>query len=170
MAYTTKTFSQTLEDLRATFARWGVASWRVTPQRGSRRVRQARDEARVSVQWTLRGQVVTVTLDEYDTDAENLRAIYNSVEALRLIESRGVSALMREIFAQLPPPAAAPALPAPVTSDPYALLGVTPAMSLEEIEAVYRVKARKAHPDAGGSEAAMAALNEAIGQIRREKS
>lgn len=171
MPYTTKTFSQTMDDLRATFDRWGVSDWRVAPARGSRRQRQSREEARVTVLWSLRGQVVTVTLDEYDTDAENLRAIYNSIEALRLIEHRGVTALMREIFAQLPRPASSPALPmpAPAATDPYAIIGVTAAMSLDEIEAIYRVRARKAHPDAGGSVEAMAALNAAIERIRKEK-
>ena len=41
------------------------------------------------------------------------------------------------------------------------MIGLNPGVSEAEIEAAYRQKAKKAHPDAGGSTEAMATLNEA---------
>jgi curved DNA-binding protein CbpA len=56
------------------------------------------------------------------------------------------------------------ALPAP--KNPNEVLGVRSGASRAEIEAAYREKAKRAHPDAGGSEAAMAELNSARDQLR----
>ena len=171
MAYTQKSWSETLADLRATFDRWGVADWSVTPRSGSRKIIQSDRERTVTVRWALRGEQVVVTLAQYERDAENLRAIYNSIEALRLIESRGVSGLVRDIFAQLPPPAGELATTAPsAASDPYATLGVTRTLPLAAIEAVWKALLREAHPDAGGSTEHAAVLNAAMDAIRKERS
>ena len=48
-----------------------------------------------------------------------------------------------------------------MTVDPYAVLGVTAAASAEELAAARRRRALEVHPDVGGSEAAMQALNAA---------
>jgi DnaJ-domain-containing protein 1 len=47
------------------------------------------------------------------------------------------------------------------------LLGVSASAPWEEIERAYRRKARKHHPDHGGDEDAMRALNEAYSQLKR---
>jgi hypothetical protein len=47
------------------------------------------------------------------------------------------------------------------TPDYYAVLGVTPTATPEQIKAAYRAAAKHAHPDAGGSLAAMQRLNQA---------
>ncbi len=44
---------------------------------------------------------------------------------------------------------------------PFEVLGVSPNASPEEIDKAYRTKAKKAHPDAGGSHAQMKNLNNA---------
>lgn len=49
----------------------------------------------------------------------------------------------------------------------YRLLGVTPSAKWEEIEKAYRSKAKVHHPDLGGDEDAMRALNEAYNYIKK---
>lgn len=54
--------------------------------------------------------------------------------------------------------------------NPYEVLGVSSQLPLNEIEAVYRERAKEAHPDRlGGSTARMEALNLAMNEIRKLK-
>lgn len=50
------------------------------------------------------------------------------------------------------------------------LLGISPSSSLDEIERAYRKKAKIHHPDLGGDEDAMRALNDAYAQLKKLKS
>jgi hypothetical protein len=57
----------------------------------------------------------------------------------------------------------------PFTMDPYAVLGVAPGSSPEEVARAYRAKAKEWHPDIRGTEDAlrrMAVINAAYEQIR----
>src|SRR5437763_11170011 len=57
----------------------------------------------------------------------------------------------------------------PFTMDPYAVLGVQPGASPEEIARAYRAKAKEWHPDVRGTEDAlrrMALINAAYEQVR----
>jgi hypothetical protein len=85
---------------------------------------------------------------------------------MRLNELRGVANLLREAYLQLPGPATLPA-----ERDPYEVMGVRPDTPLADIEAMYRIVARRIHPDRGGSEAAMKEVNHAweVIQAEREK-
>lgn len=49
----------------------------------------------------------------------------------------------------------------------YRLLGVSPSTPWEEVERAYRRKAKVHHPDHGGDEDAMRALNEAYTLLKR---
>lgn len=49
----------------------------------------------------------------------------------------------------------------------YRLLGVSPSSSWDEIERAYRRKAKIHHPDLGGDEDTMKALNEAYEMLKR---
>ena len=51
----------------------------------------------------------------------------------------------------------------------YRLLGLSPSARWEEIERAYRAKAKIHHPDRGGDEDAMRALNEAYNRIKQLK-
>ncbi|HOC69879.1 MAG TPA: J domain-containing protein [Candidatus Hydrogenedentes bacterium] len=51
----------------------------------------------------------------------------------------------------------------------YRLLGLSPSAKWEEIERAYRTKAKIHHPDRGGDEDAMRALNEAYNRIKQLK-
>ena len=48
----------------------------------------------------------------------------------------------------------------------YKLLGVSPSAPWEEIERAYRLKAKVHHPDRGGDDDAMRALNDAYAQLK----
>lgn len=65
-----------------------------------------------------------------------------------------------------------PAAPAPSQSNLdmcYRLLGLSPSAKWDEIERAYRAKAKKHHPDHGGDEDAMRALNEAYAMLKRAR-
>lgn len=49
----------------------------------------------------------------------------------------------------------------------YQLLGVSPSASWDEVQRAYRRKAKLHHPDHGGDEDTMRALNEAYARIKR---
>jgi hypothetical protein len=51
----------------------------------------------------------------------------------------------------------------------YMTLGVLPSAPRTVVEAAYRALAKDAHPDVGGSEARMQALNAAMTAIRKER-
>jgi DnaJ-class molecular chaperone len=51
--------------------------------------------------------------------------------------------------------------------NPFDILGVSPAATEEEIKQAYRDKARKEHPDHGGSSEEMAKINLAYEAIKR---
>ncbi|MBW7863502.1 MAG: J domain-containing protein [Candidatus Hydrogenedens sp.] len=60
--------------------------------------------------------------------------------------------------------------PGPSRSDAdmcYRLMGLSPSASWEEIEKAYRRKAKVHHPDHGGDEDAMRALNEAYQTLKK---
>lgn len=51
----------------------------------------------------------------------------------------------------------------------YRLLGVSSTASMADIERAYKQKAKRHHPDLGGDEDAMKALNEAYARIKRSR-
>lgn len=107
-----------------------------------------------AVYWQRPGQPMRVmAIDVYQRVADNLAAIAATLEAMRAIERHGGAQILERAFtgfSALPPPAS-----------PWDVLGIPPRSTKEQIEAAYRGKARTAHPDTGGSTAAMAALNAA---------
>ncbi|MFM7312340.1 MAG: J domain-containing protein, partial [Cyanobium sp.] len=54
--------------------------------------------------------------------------------------------------------------------DPYVVLGVSPEATGAEIKAAYRALVKRHHPDAGGSEDRIVALNAAWEVLRDEQS
>ena len=107
----------------------------------------------VAVYFYRRGRQMSFACDRWDAVEDNIHAIVKTIEAIRGIERWGASEMMERAFT------AFERLAAPPTC--WNVLGLRPNASRAEIDAAYRAKARKAHPDAGGSDAAMAALNRA---------
>jgi curved DNA-binding protein CbpA len=59
------------------------------------------------------------------------------------------------------------ALPAPRQKSPWEVLGLPSNSDLDVIEAVYRTKAKRLHPDTGGSTEAFKELQEAYEAVKR---
>lgn len=115
----------------------------------------------VYFQWD--GIAVCIPVDRYVTLADNLQATHHIIEARRVELRHGSLQLIRATFTgftALPPPNAA-----------YSwrmILDCGREATLADAERKYREKARKAHPDNGGTHADMAQLNQAITEARRE--
>jgi hypothetical protein len=100
----------------------------------------------------LKGRDTVLACDKWDRVADNIAAIAKHIEALRGIERWGVGTI-EQAFAGYQ------ALPAP--EQWWQVLGLTESATRAEIVVAYRQLASKAHPDTGGSNAAMARLNAA---------
>lgn len=112
----------------------------------------------VALYFKLKGRDTVLACDRWDSVADNIAAIAKHIEALRGIERWGVGTL-EQAFAGYQ------ALPAP--EQWWQVLGVGNQATRAEIDAAYRAKARTAHPDTGGSDAAMARLNAARDEALR---
>lgn len=107
-----------------------------------------------AVYWRLPGEDMKVmAVDRYDRVADNLAAIAATLEAMRAIERHGGAEILKRTFTGFA------ALAAP--KDAYAILGLQPGATREDVEAAWKQEARKAHPDTGGSHARMAEVNAA---------
>lgn len=150
--------NELMADLRLMRARNVVLSSNVAIRRDGTPYReQAEDVLKdpgVAVYWDNKdGEPMTLACDIWRTPRENIRALGLTVSGLRLIERAGASHLLKRAqsgFARLP---AAPSC--------WEVLGLTPPVSRDLIEARYRVLARKHHPDHGGDSAMMARINAA---------
>lgn len=114
--------------------------------------RAAPDDPGAAVYFRLDGRDMALACDKWDRVADNITAIAKHIEALRGMDRWGVGTAAQAF-------AGYELLPAP--EQWFEILGIAPTASAAEIEAAFRAKAKTAHPDAGGSDAAMARLNRA---------
>lgn len=155
--HTDKTWAQTRNELAKTMKLWGVMDWEISSVD-----RSANTRSPVSVRLVLAsGEELRLTMDDHWRSEDNLRVLYLGIDAMRLNELRGIGSVMKEAYLQLA---------APASFDPFAVLGVSSELPLEDIEAVYRSKAKRMHSDTGGTDEGMRDLNEAIEIIRRRKA
>lgn len=117
-----------------------------------RRDRGTPSDPGVAFFFELDGKPHLLACDRWDTIAGNIAAIAAHIEALRGQERWGVATLHEAFAGHV-------ALPAP--EQWWQVLDLGANASAEAIKARYRELARKAHPDTGGSETAMARLNAA---------
>lgn len=118
----------------------------------------------VSVWFVWDGLSVCIPVDRYAKVEANLQAIHHIIEARRVELRHGTLALVRATFTGFV------ALPAPVGKRKWwEVLGVDESASEDAIRAAYSAKAKQAHPEAGGSDAAMAALNVARDEALRAR-
>lgn len=114
----------------------------------------------VCVYFQLKGESFALAIDTFTEVSQNLAGLAEHIKATRMIERYGVASAAETLqaFSALPPPAP----PEPPPRPWHEVLGIMPqAASKEAVEAIYRVRARGAHPDAGGPAGAMAELNRA---------
>ena len=125
------------------------------------------DDPGVAVYFTWDGISTCIAVDRYAKLEENLQAIHHCIEAERTKLRHGGLNLVRAAFrgyAALPPPSVQNG------GKPWhKVLDVPENASLKQIEAAYKAKAKRAHPDTGGNAADMAELNVALGQARAER-
>src|SRR5690606_10389098 len=118
-----------------------------------------------TVWFLLNGERKVLSCNRWPEYRRNLRALYFTAESLRLASQRGILEQYRQFFQALPAPGATQE----PDEDPYTVLGLAPGAPADVAEAAYRTLAKRAHADAGGSDAAMRRLNIAIGRIRQER-
>lgn len=116
----------------------------------------------VAVYFTRRDRQLVFACDRWDRIEHNMRAITKTIDAMRGIERWGSSDLMERAFMGFE------ALPAP--EQWWQVLGLPEGATGDQISIAYRSKARTAHPDQGGSDAAMARLNAARDQGMRARA
>jgi len=168
---------------RTSFARQTRSRFKVTPDRARRNLldqvrmlggRQAvissnlavrqdgmpyADQARrvirdpgVAIYFTLSGKQMSMACDIYLTPHENMHSLGHAIEHLRGLERHGGGHMMERAFTGfLALPASGPAW--------HVVLGVPGDATEEQINAAYRAKAKVAHSDVGGSNAAMSEIN-----------
>jgi hypothetical protein len=114
----------------------------------------------VALYFKLKGRDTVLACDRWNRVADNIIAIAKHIEAIRGMDRWGVGSV-DQVFTGYQ------ALPAP--EQWWQVLGVSPAATIDDINEAYRRLAPRAHPDQGGSDAAMARLNAARDQGRRER-
>lgn len=160
---TKKSWSVTQSDLAIEFERWGVNEWDTDYPRGARYEGhgQSEIERTVNLVYKKDGKTIKLSMGKQDRAVDNLRVLFLAIKSMRLNEKRGIGEVLQSAYLQLE---------APQVFDPYQYLGVYQNSPLEVIEAVYKARALKAHPDTSeGSEHEMQKLNQAIEIIRLDK-
>lgn len=110
----------------------------------------------VAVYFERKGRPYVFACDTFTRLLQNLRAIGNTIAALRAIQRYGASDMLEQAFTGF---AALP--PAGRVSPWWEVLGVPPDASLTQIQQVHRELAQIHHPDRGGSVIRMAEINAA---------
>lgn len=126
--------------------------------------KRPRDQG-LAVYFTLGGRPKVMARDQYLRIEENMRALTLTIEALRAIERHGGGQMMSRAFEGF---TALPPLVTPARKPWWQVLGVDPKTSEAEIRAAYRRAVKIAHPDAGGTNEAMAELQAALSDALME--
>lgn len=112
-----------------------------------------------AVYFELKGKTIAMACDKWNRVADNIAAIAKHIEALRGQDRWGVGTLDRAFTGY-------EALPAP--EQWWNVLGLKRDATLAQVEEAYRLGAKMAHPDRGGSDAAMARINGAYENAKRD--
>ncbi|KQS95344.1 hypothetical protein [Rhizobium sp. Leaf386] len=119
----------------------------------------------VAVWFVWDGMSVCIAVDRYPKVEDNVQAIHHIIDGRRTELRHGGLHIVRATFTGFQ------ALPAPAGKRPWReVLGFSASDRpiAADIEQFFRVAAKKAHPDAGGSHEKMAELNQARDEALRE--
>lgn len=117
----------------------------------------------VAIYFTRDGEKLVIACDIYNRCEDNIRAIALIIESMRRIERYGGDKMMKRAFTGF----TAIEGPDAIRKEAWwEVLGVIETTRQEVVERVYKILAKKAHPDAGGSADEMARLNKAIQEAR----
>lgn len=123
--------------------------------------RRTPDDPGVAVYFRLKERPIVFSCDKWTKVQDNLWAIVNHIDALRGTARWGCGELTQAF-------AGYAALPAPADLRPwFEVLGVHEACSIEEARRAWIEKSKFAHPDAGGSDASMSAVNGAWARAKQ---
>jgi hypothetical protein len=115
--------------------------------------RRAPADCGAAVYFTFKGKQVALACDKWDRVECNVWAICKHIEALRGQQRWGVGSIEQAFRGYM-------AIPERTSgSSWWNVLGVTINATPEQIQEAYRAKAKACHPDLGGSDSAMAAVN-----------
>ncbi len=154
--HTEMTWAGAYYEVEDTFRKWRVRDFEINANVMASRAMNtglSRVDRAVTVNFVKEGATVTLTLGSQQRPVDNLRAIGLTLENMRMIERRGLAEVAQAAYLQLAAPEQ--------TRDPFEVLGLRPDAPVGLIDAAYKTLAKGAHPDKGGSEEAMAELNEA---------
>jgi hypothetical protein len=104
--------------------------------------RQPQDKG-VAVYFQWKQQPVAFACDKWQSVEDNMWGIFLGLASMRQMERCGMSEMLNRAFTGFA------ALPAPAT-DWWAVLGVSPQASADDVRAAYRELVKRHHPDAGG--------------------
>lgn len=123
------------------------------------------DDPGIAVYFTLKDRPMVMARDAYADWRDNILSLGLAVEAFRALHRHGGAHMMERAFTGFM------ALPAPSAQRSWRevlnLVG-EPNPNREQVESHYRIRARKAHPDGGGSIEAMVELTAARDAALRE--
>lgn len=156
--------SQALTEVEAELTRFGVESAVITGDWSlSTRdypLSDKRTPSPVAVHYRRNGDDFCIAICEYNTVQDNVWAVAKVIDAMRAIERHGGDAVARQAasgFIALPPP----------DKPWWEVFGVGKDADPDVVEATYKIKAKKLHPDKpGGSAEAMSELNTAYDQFK----
>lgn len=118
----------------------------------------------VAVYFQRNGKSLVLACDRWDRIEDNLRAIELTIDAMRGMERWGCSDMLNRAFTGFT------ALPPPLAPQPkrawWEVLGVSQLTPTAMVEAQYKILAKLAHTDQGGSHEKMVELNAAISEFR----
>jgi hypothetical protein len=154
------------EEVERLGGRWAVLSTNVELRLDGRHKAMVPMDPGACLYFELKGIPHAMACDSFTEVEQNVAAIAAHLKAVRAIERYGVgsSAESLQAFAALPAPAhVKPARPW------WSVLGVArDSVDAADVRAMFQVRAKKAHPDKGGSAEAMAELNVALAEALKE--